>query len=296
MIYPLVTVIIPTYSRTSYLKLTLDSIMQQTFQDFEIIVVDDGTPNDDNFILCQQYSKLRYIKIENSGGPARPRNVGIKESRSKYIAFTDDDDLWVENKLEKQVAILETHPNFGLVHSYCDVIDEQTILQNTVVGRPGSPEVKHGNVSMKMMGNWTIMMPTTFVRKKIIDEVGFFNEKMPSAIEDCEYWIRTSFFTNFYYIDEPLAKYRIHSNNISTNSKAYEDLSTYLKTVLLEFKTVKRINDKQYNLLINSLCSLQIKGLKKHTYKAISNLFMLNPFWTFRWKNLKLMMFIILKR
>lgn len=72
---PLVSIVIPTYNRTSFLKLTLESVIRQTFQDFEIIIVDDGTPNDDNQILCKPIEKVKFIKITNSGGLAKPRNV-----------------------------------------------------------------------------------------------------------------------------------------------------------------------------------------------------------------------------
>ncbi len=96
---PLVSVIIPTYKRTAYLKLTLDSIQNQTFQDFEVIVVDDGTPTEENRLLCEQYEKVQYIKIENSGGPAKPRNFGIQKAKGKYLAFVDDDDIWLPNIL-----------------------------------------------------------------------------------------------------------------------------------------------------------------------------------------------------
>ena len=88
----LVSVIIPTYNRTHFLKETLNSIVSQTYSNIEIIVVDDGTPGDDNEKLCSEYNNLTYIKINNSGGPASPRNVGISNSKGKYIAFVDDDE------------------------------------------------------------------------------------------------------------------------------------------------------------------------------------------------------------
>lgn len=293
---PIVSVIIPTYKRTDYLKLTLQSIQNQTFKDFEIIVVDDGTPNEENFFLCQTFEKVKYIKIENSRGPAKPRNVGIREAKGKYIAFVDDDDLWLPSKLEKQVAVLDNNPDFGLVHCCCQIIDENGIDKKEIIGRPGSPDVKHGDVSMRMMGNWTIMMPTPLVRKSIIEKVGFFNEEIPPAFEDIEYWTRCSFFTSFNYIDEPLVHYRVHTNNISTDAKGHEDLSLYFKKDLLTFKSKDIITVYQYNFLLNNLCRMQLKMIKKYSFKSMLNLFSLNPFWMFRWNNLKLLLFILLKR
>jgi glycosyltransferase involved in cell wall biosynthesis len=296
MSHSLVSVIVSTYDRTDFLKLTLESIRDQKHQNFEVIVVDDGTPNDKNLLLCQIFEKVKYIKIDHSGGPAKPRNVGIREAKGKYIAFVDDDDLWLLTKLEKQVNILENNLEFGLVHNCCQVIDENGIEKNEIVGRPGSLGVKHGDVSMRMMGNWTLMTPTVFLRKDIVDKVGLFNEEMPSAGEDAEYWIRCSFFTNFYYIDEPLVQYRIHSKNISTETKGYADLSVYLKNVLIEFKSRKIIDGNQYKTLLKNLCRMQIKMIKKYSYRSLSNLFALNAFWMFRWNNLKLLVFILIKR
>ena len=100
MKHPLVSVIIPTYNRTDYLKITLNSVLSQTYKNIEIIVVDDGSEGDANKILCDSFSNVIYIKIKNSGGPARPRNTGIKAAKGELIGFTDDDDIWLPQKLK----------------------------------------------------------------------------------------------------------------------------------------------------------------------------------------------------
>ncbi|WP_395074195.1 glycosyltransferase family 2 protein [Flavobacterium sp.] len=293
---PLVSVIIPTYKRVNYLKLTLDSIINQTFQDFEIIVIDDGSPSDENLILCNNYKKVYYIKIENSGGPAKPRNIGIKEAKGKYIAFVDDDDLWLPSKLEKQIAILEQNLDFGLVHSCCEIIDEKGVAKNEIIGRPGTPDVKHGNVSLRMMGNWTIMSSTPLVRKEVIEKVGFFNEKMLPAGEDVEYWTRTSFCTKFYYIDKPLVQYRVHNNNISNQKTKYLQLPLYLKSVLENQLELKIIDKKQFQLLLNNLCKMQIRTFKNGFFKTLKNLFLIDSKWIIKPNNIKMMIFLFIKK
>ncbi len=290
---PLVSVVIPTYKRTYYLKQTLESIQKQTFQDFEIIVVDDGTPNDDNLLLCNSLDKVHYIKIENSGGPAKPRNVGIKKAKGKYIAFVDDDDLWSPEKLKKQVDVLDKNPDFGLVHAYCQVIDGDGVVKDEITGRPGTPHVKHGDVSLRMMGNWTVMMPTPMVRKEVIDKVGGFNENIPAALEDIEYWIRTSFYTQFYYIDEPLVQYRVHDQNMSSDTLKYLQLPLYLKNILREQLSVKRINKKEYLFLLNNLCKMQINNIKTSFFKTMKYCFMLDFFWVFKTNNFKMLIYIL---
>lgn len=293
---PLVSVIIPTYNRKDYLELTIKSILNQTFENFEIIVVDDGSPNDDNDILCKTFSKVRYIKIDNFGGPARPRNVGIRESKGKYIAFVDDDDLWLPLKLEKQVKVLEENQNFGLVHNCCEVIDKNGKLKNEIVGRTKSPETKHGDVSLGMIGSWTIMMPTPLVRKEVIDKTGFFNEEMTPATEDVEYWSRCSFETEFYYIDEPLVQYRMHSNNLSGTKERFRRLPYYLKEVIVHQKNKKRISKSDYHKLLQKMCVNQINYIKDHYKLTISILFEIDKFWFLRFKNLKSLFYnLILK-
>ncbi|WP_396186009.1 glycosyltransferase family 2 protein [Flavobacterium sp.] len=293
---PLVSIIIPTYNRTYFLDLTIQSVLSQTYQHTEIIVIDDGTPNDKNEILCKKSEKVQYIKIKNSGGPARPRNMGIHKAKGKYIAFVDDDDLWLPTKLEKQVAILENNLDFGLVHSCCEVIDENGIKKNEIIGRPGSQDVKHGDVSMRMMGNWTLMMSTPLISKKVLDAVGFYNEIMPAAGEDTEFWTRCSFATNFYYIDEPLAQYRVHSQNISSRKENYRKLPFYLKEVLIQQRINKRISNSQYDLLISKMCINQINYIRDHYKLTIQILFELDYFWIFKIQNFKCLIYNVFFR
>lgn len=287
---PLVTVIIPTYNRTHFLKLTLESIKSQTFQDFEIIVIDDGTAGDDNRLLCEKFEKVNYIKIINSGGPAKPRNIGIQKAKGKYIAFVDDDDLWLPEKLTQQVAILEANLDFGLVHGCCQVIDQNSVITGAIVGRPGTPDVKHGDVSMRMLGNWTVMMPTSLVRKKVIAKVGFFNENMPPAGEDVEFWTRCSFVTKFYYLDELLVLYRVHSNNISRLNKYYIELPLYLKKILVNVYNSKKINKTQYKLLLRNLCHMQLKTLRIDIITSLKKLFQIDYFWFLEINSFKLLL------
>jgi glycosyltransferase involved in cell wall biosynthesis len=291
---PTVSIIIPTYNRTDYLTLTLESIAKQTYQDYEIIVVDDGTLGGENERICSRFEKLKYIKIENSGGPAKPRNIGILKASGKYIAFVDDDDIWLPHKLEKQVKVLDDNSEFGLVHSCCEVINEKDVLQKQIVGRPRTPDVKHGDISTRMIGNWTIMMPTPLLRAEVVKQVGFFNEKMTPATEDVEYWSRCSFETKFYYIDEPLARYRIHSNNISASKEKYRKLPFYLKEVLLDKRREKRISRTTYKKNISSMCINQINYIRDHYGITLAILFELDKFWFLRLKNFKCLIFNVL--
>jgi glycosyltransferase involved in cell wall biosynthesis len=286
---PLVSVIVPTFNRTNYLKLTLQSIISQTYQNIEVIVVDDGSDGNENRTLCEQFSKVTYIKIENSGGPARPRNTGIRASNGSLIAFTDDDDIWLPQKLEKQISILDRNPEYGLVHGPCEVIDEKGNKTTEIIGRPGSPLVKHGDMKLRMMGNWTLMMPTPLVRRAIIEEVGFFDEEIPPALEDVEFWNRSSFYTSFYYLDEPLVLYRKHANNISSDKKKYVALPLYLVKVITKQKEEGRIDKKEAKILLDNVCRMQLKMIKFHPRRVLINMSRLNTFWFLNFGNIKLL-------
>lgn len=286
---PLISVIVVTYNRVDYLELTLNSIKDQTYEPIEIIVVDDGSSNDFSEVLCQKYNDLKYIKIANSGGPCKPRNIGIDLAKGKYVAFLDDDDIWLPNKIAKQVSVLESHNDFGLVHCYCNVIDEKGDLTNKIVGRPGSMDVKHGDVKMKMMGNWTLMMPTPLIKRSIVEKVGYFNENMPQTAADVEYWTRCSFFTKFYYQDLALVHYRKHANNMSSDLRPYVDLPLYLKAILKIQLEQGRVTAAEYKKLLFSLSLSQAKNIKNYPLQTFLNLFEFNPFWMLNFHLLKLM-------
>lgn len=277
MSQPLVSVIIPTYNRTHFLKETLNSIVSQTYSNIEIIIVDDGTPGDENKKLSNAYNNLTYIKIENSGGPAKPRNIGLSNSKGEYIAFVDDDDLWLPKKIETQVNILENNQDFDLVHCSCHVIDKNGIKTGEIIGKPRNQRDKHGDVLARMIGNWTIMMPTPLISKNLISKVGLFNENIPPALEDVEYWSRCAFHTKFYFLDEPLVNYRKHSNNISTSKKKYIDLPLYLNEVVNKNRNM--VSNKVYKKLGLNICLMQSKMIKTDFLRTLSNMFKINPFW-----------------
>ncbi len=236
---PKVSVILPTYKRPDYFREALNSVINQTFSDYEIIVVDDGTPGDENKKICDAFPKVKYHKITNSGGPIIPRNTGLALAKGKYIAFLDDDDIWLPEKLSFQVDILENNPDYGLVHGYCKVIDNEGKETGEIVGRLRDSRLKHGYVFDRMVGNFTVMLSSALIKKEIIEKTGPFDENIPAAGEDMEFFTRIAFYTQFFYLDRPLLFYRVHEEGISRNNYAYN----YLPLVL--FRTVKKLKQKE---------------------------------------------------
>ena len=292
---PLVSIIVPTFKRPKLLALTLQSIEKQTFQNFEIFVVDDGSPGTEAKDVCALFQKVFYFKIENTGGPSAPRNFAIRKCRGKYIAFVDDDDLWLPEKLEKQVAILEKYSDFGLVHGPCEVIEQSGKKTGETIGRPGRPDVKHGDVKLRMAGNWTLMTPTVMIRKQVLEKVGSFNETMPPAGEDTEFWTRCSFYTKFYYFDEPLVQYRRHSRNISSNNKMYLHLPLYLFAFIVEEKEKKIIDKSEFKKLQYYLVHMQLKQFSSSKMITLNNVMKIDPSWFIHLNSIKLLIKKILK-
>ncbi|MCL2074549.1 MAG: glycosyltransferase [Marinilabiliaceae bacterium] len=248
---PKVSIIIPTYKRPNYLIKTLENIHQQTFKDFEVIVVDDGTPGDENAQICAQFPKVVYKKIDNSGGPMIPRNTGFKIAKGEYIALIDDDDLWVNDKLEQQVKILDENRDFGVVHGCCKEIDNQGNETGKIHGKINDFKRKHGYVFDDMIGNFTLMTPTVFFRKELLEKVGYFKETMHAAGEDMEFYCRLAFYSKLYFIEEPIAFYRFHNQNISNDTEkiGYNYLPLELFFIVKDLKEKGLISNKQFKLM-----------------------------------------------
>ena len=293
---PKVSIIIPTYKRTHFLKEALKNVHKQTFKDFEVIVVDDGTPGDENEKICLQYSDVVYKKIYNTGGPMRPRNIGMKLAKGEYIAFLDDDDLWIPDKLQRQVDILDNEKDFGLVHGCCMTIDKDGNELETIIGSLDNNMRKHGYVFDDMVGNFTLMMPTVFFRKELLDIIGGFNESMHPAGEDTEFFCRLAFHTKFYFLKEPVAIYRFHANNLSVKDEyffyIYLPLSLY--KMVKKFKDIHCLENKRFKKIRNRLLEKQVEEIfdKRRFIIALKNCFSI--YWLF-WTKPKVM-YILFKK
>ena len=207
---PKVSVIIPTYNRASYICETIDSVLDQTFTDYEIIVVDDGSTDNTKEIVSlhiEKYSKkIRYFYQENRG-EAGARNTGIKESKGEYIAFLDSDDIWHREKLEKQIKALEGS-DVSLV--YCSMYIIKDGYVNYKKRKPSSPALNFHDL---LLGGKSIPM-TGLVKKNDLDKVGLFDESIKLAC-DYDMWLRFSMKYKIKFMNEPLAFYRRHASNIS---------------------------------------------------------------------------------
>ncbi len=211
-----VSVIIPSYNGSKYLPETLDSVLKQTYADYEIIIVDDGS-SDDTKDVVEEYRrkyprKIKYIYQDN-GGPACARNNGIKNSSGEFVAFVDCDDIWVSEKLEVQVDYLRKHPECGFVFSDVFALDEDGKVGKTMM-RLKSPE--SGKIFYSLLRENFVLTLTLLVRRECIEKVnGFCEDRSIMGSEDHHCWLKMANFYDGGYIDLPLAFYRIRQGSLS---------------------------------------------------------------------------------
>ncbi len=202
-----ISVIIPTYNRANLLPRAIKSVLDQTFQDFELIVVDDGSTDNTKEVVekfQKEDSRIKYIWQENSGGPAKPINTGIKNSSGKYIAILESDDEWLPEKLEKQVEILEKFQNVGLVSCYAMKIfpNGKKIIYKT----PFSGILRKEDWK-KYWQLWGILsLSTVLIRKESIEKVGLLDEKL-KITADVDFHLRLIKQFDFYFLPTPLVNY-----------------------------------------------------------------------------------------
>ncbi len=222
MICSLISVVIPTHNRKEYLEKAIQSVVKQTFQDFEIIVVDDGSKVNYAESICNKYANCNYHYKPN-GGLSSARNFGISVAKGDYIAFLDDDDFWRLDKLEKQVKILNNNPSIDCVHSAVAVVDENGFLTGQCIGAAQNKVHKRsGNVFWNALACWVVKSPTPLIRKKVFQPDLLFDETIKVG-EDVDFYQRMFYRHKVQYINEPLAFYREYNDRerLSSQTERY---------------------------------------------------------------------------
>jgi glycosyltransferase involved in cell wall biosynthesis len=213
---PKVSVIIPSYNAMAYLPETLESVLRQTFTDFEALIINDGSSdNIVEWVSGVKDTRVKLISQENQGLPGA-RNTGIAHAQGEYIAFLDADDLWEPTKLEKQVRYLDENPAVGLVHTPMLLVDAQGKSTGRFMGSNAE-----GDVWQQLITKNIIACPSVMVRRCCFETVGVFDQNLRS-IEDWDMWLRIAVHYPFGLIKEPLAYYRQLPNSMSKNCQVME--------------------------------------------------------------------------
>ena len=252
---PLVSVIIPTYNRGWILKEAIDSVLSQTFTDYELIVVDDGSTDNTTDIL-KFYPEIKLIRQENRGVSAA-RNMGVKASSGKYLAFLDSDDLWLPGKLEKQVNFFDKNPDADICQT------EEIWIRN---GTRVNPKKKHlkpsGMIFEKCLELCLVSPSAVMMTREVFDEAGGFDETLP-ACEDYDLWLRITCRYPVYLIEEPLTiKRGGHKDQLSKMPCLDKFRIKSLEKILKS----GNLNPQQYEAAVKALeekCRIYASGCEK---------------------------------
>ncbi|MFH1359470.1 MAG: glycosyltransferase [Candidatus Omnitrophota bacterium] len=211
MSIPLVSIIIPSFNRAKLLQRAIQSVLRQTYQNFEVIVVDDAsTDHTREVVLGFSDPRLRYIRNEKNLKGPRSRNIGIKQARGEYISLLDDDDEFLPEKIEKEVNKFRDAPEeVGVV--YCG----HSFVVNNKIAKIMLPQYR-GDVSEITWRHPVLSLPAALIKKKCFEKSGLFDETFVSC-QDWDLWIRVAQHCRFDYINESLLNVYMHGGEISTN-------------------------------------------------------------------------------
>ncbi len=286
------SVIIPTYNHAQYLRESVNSVLRQTFQDFELIIVDDAS-QDETKDLVQVWMKndprIRYFRHSVNQGPAVALNTGIQNSRGYFITWMGADDRMLPHNLEKKVFFLENYGNVDVVYSDAEIINSQGETLGVLRPYPASdqPQIVEDLFERLLRKNF-IVASTVMVRKKCLDRFGGFDTNLRYA-EDWELWFRLARRCVFAYLPEPLIQYRVREFG-AQNTAVQENLDIESMHYILQkvyslyfqdhrnFKLEKILGSNYFRVLNNklgvvpktTLLKLYLRGLKAYPRSAAS--------------------------
>ena len=275
-----VSVIITTYNDVDYLVEALESVFAQTYKDYEVIVVDDGSTIDNRSKLGPYLNVINYIYKEN-GGVSSARNVGIISSKGQYLAFLDSDDLWLPEKLELQVGYFRANPQVGLVYTDANIFNESGIICHSRFHEDIIYDGPHeGMVFEKLFSYNFVPFSSIMVKRSCLAKSGLFDEVGKGIIQDdFDFLLRLARYYSFGYVDRVLAKRRMHGNSLTSNFEMlYErDFATIEKVVALfpelnlrNAKYVKKgVSKFHFNFGLEYLAINAIKSARRQFVAAI---------------------------
>lgn len=270
---PLISVIIPCYNSEEWIIDSLQSIYNQTYKNFEVIIVDDGS-DDNTQQVVEQFDASIIYKYQENKGPAAARNLGGKLANGEYIAFLDSDDLWEENKLQKQISYINANKEVDLILTNVTVVDEDKKYLFKHYNKV--PKFNDELIIELFLGNIVMNTPTILVKKKVFDEVSGFPEDLPMR-EDHYFLMKVSNNHRIAHIKDHLVKRRIREssishdispNNILSMNQPFINLSIKNFPILKKYK--KQVLSDLYLSLAKKYWSLgKFKESKLHIYRSL---------------------------
>ena len=205
---PIISVLLPVYNGEKFLKEAIESVLNQSFDDFELVIIDDGSTDDScNIIFSYQDARIRFLRNEQNIGLIKTLNKGINESKGKYIARMDADDICREDRFVKQVEFLEQHPSYGIVGSWCSIINSSKKIEY---------HTSHESLQFALLNYCCFVHPSVMIRKSVLTEYQLYFDSQYVHSEDYELWTRLLTKTKAANLPEYLLSYREHENQISS--------------------------------------------------------------------------------
>ncbi|WP_319583462.1 glycosyltransferase [uncultured Pseudodesulfovibrio sp.] len=207
----MVSVIIPTYNRAKLVGQAIESVLRQTFDDYEIIVIDDGSADDTRDVVTKKYPQVEYIYQDNAG-VAAARNRGLRVAKGELVAFLDADDVWYDDKLEKQVQIMRGDKSVPLCFSDWRVIKNGVVAHDSGMLAGGlnlDTEFDYSN----LITGFCILPSTVMVRRDLVLKYGLFNEQL-ALCEDWDLFTRISTEGKIVFINKPMIDRFLGQDNL----------------------------------------------------------------------------------
>jgi glycosyltransferase involved in cell wall biosynthesis len=254
---PIVSVVIPTYNRVSRLKRAIDSVCNQSFKHIEIILIDDGSTDETEIMVRENFPNISYIKTENRGVSAA-RNLGIKKSRGEYVAFLDSDDEWFPKKIEAQVVRIRSCGR-RWIHT-----EERWVRNGIRVNQKKIHRKSGGDIFNRSLSLCLISPSTVMLERSLLEEFGGFDESFV-VCEDFDLWLRIlSQYEIEFISNELIQKYGGHDDQLSAKYKAMDEyrIITYEKLITSKYLN----NERRQSLaeIADKKCEILINGYTKH--------------------------------
>lgn len=283
------SVIMIVHNGDRYIEKAIDSILVQTYSEFEFLILNDGSTDDTEHIIlsCQKKDqRIKYLSNSDKKGLSYSRNRIIREAKGKYILTADADDISLKNRLEIQMQFIKNNPNIDIVGSSIVLMNDE----DTIFDTWSYPE-NNNEIIKSLINGCSVANPASLFKKEVFNKLNGYNESL-TICEDWDFFYRASKYFTFHNINEPLIYYRIHNNNISKNKLEHTIVfSTYLQFNLdpkyinsnilqlsellpdkKEFLAEKVI--QFYSFWIDTYGKLGYKQLSKELYNSVLNNFL----------------------
>ena len=216
---PKITVLMPVYNDEKYLAEAIKSVLEQSFADFEFIIINDGSTDESEKIVQKFQTKdarIVYLKNEKNLGIQKTLNKGLSFAKADYLARIDSDDSWCDkDKLQKQFAFLENNPDHALLGSALETIDENGKSLQFIHFKETDPAIRDVLLFSSQFAH-----PSVLIRAKVLDEVGYYStEKKHKNVEDYELWLRLGTKYKFANLPDVTLKYRVRPNSLSMQNE-----------------------------------------------------------------------------